>query len=328
MNKVLKVFGLTVLAFVVILGAGWIYFESSFPKVKPAGNITIKATPARLERGRYLANHVAACVHCHSKRNWKYYTGPVVSGTEGMGGEPFDKKLGIYGRNITPAHIGDYTDGQLVRVIRTGVTNTGEALFPIMPYQGYAKMSREDLYSVIAYIKTLKPIQNEVPGRHLGFPLNLIVKTIPKDSPFQPAPAPSDTLAYGKYLVSIAGCVDCHTPMKKGKFVQGMEFAGGTEFNIPHTGIIRSANITPDRTTGIGNWDKLTFIERFKMYNSPESRRIPVSEGSMQTVMPWTDFAGMTREDLGAIYTYLRTLKPIKHNMIRFVPVAETKEAN
>lgn len=327
MNKVLKVLGAILLAIAVVIAAGLIYFNSTFPKVGPPdNNLTITATPARLERGQYLANHVSACIHCHSKRNWKYYSGPVVPGTEGMGGELFDPDLGIYAKNITPATIGNYSDAELIRVIRSGVTNKGKALFPIMPYQLFAAMSREDLYSIVAYIKTLKPIPNEVPERHLGFPLNMIVKTMPKDSPINDkAPSPADTLAYGKYLATIAGCVDCHTPTEKGKFIEGMEFAGGMEFELPGFGTIRSANITPDKQTGIGDWNKGAFIERFKMYDSPQAKTIKVGAGGMQTIMPWTDYAGMTTQDLGAIYTYLHSLKPIENQVIRFVAASDVK---
>lgn len=319
MSKVLKVLGIILVVLMVIIGAGLIYFQRSFPRVQPAKDITIDATPARLERGAYLANHVSVCIDCHSKRDWKHYSGPVVPGSEGIGGELMDPELKVYARNITPANIGDYTDGELVRAIRVGVTNKGEALFPIMPYQGYAAMSKEDLYSVIAYIRTLKPLDHEVPKRHLGFPLNLIVKTMPKDSPLpDKSPSPADTVAYGKYLLTISGCVDCHTPREKGKLIEGMEFAGGMEFPLPGFGTIRSANITPDQQTGIGDWNKEAFIQQFKMYDSPESRKIPVEPGGMQTVMPWTMYAGMTEQDLGAIYTYLRTIEPVKHQIIRY----------
>ena len=150
--------------------------------------------------------------------------------------------------------------------------------------------------------------------------MNLIVKLIPPHS-YNPSPTPdkNDKPGYGKYLVTIAGCSDCHTPMEKGKRLPGMDFAGGFEFKLP-MGTIRSANITPDPDLGIGKWTKEDFIKRFKSMESDSSKNIVVREGEFNTVMPWTMFAGMEVEDLGAIYEYLRTLTPVSHIVVRFTP--------
>jgi hypothetical protein len=76
-------------------------------------------------------------------------------------------------------------------------------------------------------------------------------------------------------------------------------------------------NITPD-PTGIGSWDKATFVSRFKMY--ADSGYVPqkVKAGEFNTVMPWTMYAGMSKQDLEAIYTYLKTLKPANNVVERF----------
>jgi hypothetical protein len=98
-----------------------------------------------------------------------------------MGGEMFDKTVAnipgvLYAKNITPAGIGDWTDGEILRAITVGVNKKGEALFPLMAYNRFRHMSQEDLYSIIAYLRTLKPIENKIPERTLDFPLNFIVK--------------------------------------------------------------------------------------------------------------------------------------------------------
>lgn len=93
----------------------------------------------------------------------------------------------------------------------------------------------------------------------------------------------------------------------------GMDFAGGHEMPLPSGQIVRSANITPDFDTGIGAWDKAYFINRFKEYADSTKSHIPVAKDSENTVMPWMMYAGMTVEDLGAIYSYLRTLQPVKN---------------
>lgn len=94
--------------------------------------------------------------------------------------------------------------------------------------------------------------------------------------------------------------------MEKGQRIAGMELAGGMEFPFPEGGLVRSANITPDRATGIGV---------FKASATPQARSERVEPGDLQTVMPWTMYGGMTEEDLGAIYTYLRTVDPVENEV-------------
>ena len=105
-----------------------------------------------------------------------------------------------------------------------------------------------------------------------------------------------------------------------------MKFAGGHRFDIPNHGTAQSANLTPDPETGIGNWSKEEFISRFQRFRSPETAHIAVPKGQPNTVMPWSGFAGMTDEDLSAIYDYLRTVPAIKNKVEHFaeksLPVA------
>jgi hypothetical protein len=140
-------------------------------------DLTVQATPKRLARGAYLANHVSVCIDCHSTRNWDYFSGPPVAGTEGKGGEVFDESLGfpgtIYAHNITPAALGSVNDGVVYRAITTGLDKNGKAMFPLMPYQHFNLMSEEDILSIIAYIRKLKPIGNTPPLTTLKFPMNL-----------------------------------------------------------------------------------------------------------------------------------------------------------
>jgi hypothetical protein len=81
---------------------------------------------------------------------------------------------------------------------------------------------------------------------------------------------------------------------------------------------LRSGNITPDNETGIGKWTKDEFINKFKSYDKPEMRNVPVKAGEYNTIMPWTMYGGMTVEDLSAIYSYLRTVKPISNKVEKF----------
>ncbi|MFN8164588.1 MAG: cytochrome C [Bacteroidia bacterium] len=323
MKKALKIIGVLLLLVVLFAVGGIIYLNSAFPKVGAAKEIKVEITPERLARGEYLAKNVSGCVDCHSMRDWSLYGGPRIPGTEGKGGEKFDKALAgipgvVYPRNITPAGIGDWTDGELLRMITTGVNKKGEAMFPIMPYMHYRNMSQEDLYSIIAYIRSLKPIENKIPDRTLEFPMNLIVKTIPEPQPesFPSIPSKSDTIAYGQYMTNAATCFDCHTKLEKGKVIPGTEFSGGMTFCM-NGNCVTSANITPDNETGIGLLSKEDFLNKFRFYRDSAANKIPVVDGK-QTAMPWQFYCGMTDEDLGAIYAYLRTVPAVKHKVEKF----------
>jgi hypothetical protein len=154
----------------------------------------------------------------------------------------------------------------------------------------------------------------------MAMPLPLVVRTIPKAPEFRPIPPMSDRVAYGEYMTNAAGCGECHTPMDgQGTPLPGMNFAGGFEFPLPGGGVVRAANITPEADTGIGTWTEQQFIDKFKAFEGVPARPLSAQEQRENTVMPWLGYAGMTREDLGAIFTYLRTLKPVlnrvkKHN--------------
>ena len=330
MKKVLKILGIIGAVIVVILIIGIIYFNVKYPDINPPSNIKVVSTPEKISRGEYLANHVTVCIDCHSTRDWTKFSGPLTKGTEGKGGFDFGPAEGIpgnvYAKNITPAAIGDWTDGELIRAITQGVNKKGKALFPLMPYLNFNHLNREDLEAIVCYVKSLKPIDNKVPETELNFPLNFIVKTIPPKT-YEPSGGinKADTAAYGKYLATIASCGGCHTPAEKGEPIPGMYLAGGMEFHTPW-GVVKSANITPEPETGIGNWTKEKFISTFKKYSTENGKNIPVDSNSFNSVMPWTMFGGMTEEDLGAIYEYLRTLKPVRHLVVKYIPI--TAEMN
>ena len=331
MKKILRVIGI-ILGIVVIAVIGFlIYFNSTHPNVAAAKDIHVEITPERLERGKYLANYVTNCIDCHSKRDFTKFSGPIVPGTEGMGGEVFDGPKAdvpgvIYARNITPAGIGDWTDGELFRAITVGVNKKGEALFPLMPYTHFSKMSQEDIYSIISYIRSLKPIENKIPERKLDFPLNLIVKTIPKDldGPLPPAPDRANTLAYGEYMVNAVACIACHTKLEKGQMLPGTEFAGGFKFCIDGH-CATSANITPDNETGIGLLTKEAFLDKFRFYRDEKAKNIPVGKGGNNSPMPWGLYSHLTNEDLSAIYDYLRTLPPVVNKVEKYSVQTEPK---
>ncbi|KAA3654101.1 MAG: cytochrome C [Calditrichaeota bacterium] len=326
MKKLFIVFGGIVLLLVLVIVGGMAYLQTAFPKVSPAPSFTIDQTPERVARGEYLVKHVMACLDCHSEKNRAFYSQPIVPGTEGKGGKMFPGVPGkLYMPNITPAALSSWTDGQILHSITAGVGKDGEPLAPMMPFTEYRYLSKQDAAAIVAYLRSMPAISNEqpIPESSLNFPLNLIFRTIPKDPEPSAQPDPAEKVAVGKYLTQIAGCKFCHTQMVQGKMAEGMEFAGGHEFPVPDYGTTRSANITPDDETGIGDWDEDDFIGMFKTFADSMGRQIPVKIGEKQTEMPWTLYAGMTEEDLSAIYAYLQTVKPVKNEVEIFTPTDE-----
>jgi mono/diheme cytochrome c family protein len=213
----------------------------------------------------------------------------------------------------------DWTDGEIYRTITTGVNKDNKPIFSIMPWDNYGRMDPEDVKDIIAYIRTLPAQSNEPPVSDADFPMNFILNTLPHAATGGERPSPADQVAYGAYMVNAAACGVCHTKQEKGKIV-GEPFAGGFEFGFPDGSIVISANITPDKETGIGDWNELGFITKFKQYADSNYHALIIKPGQMQTVMPWTMYSGMDSADLKAIYAYLRIIKPVKNQVTKWRP--------
>lgn len=328
MKKLLKVATYLVGAVVLLLICGLAFLQLGFPKVDPAPELTLEYSPDRIERGAYLANHVTVCMDCHSTRDFSQFSGPPTPGTLGAGGDKFDHSMGLpgvfYAKNITPHGISDYSDGELFRLITTGVTNDGRPMFPLMPYSYYGKMDPEDIYDIIAYIRSLPSVTSEIPDSKADFPVNLILRTMPQNAEMAKKPTPTDQVAYGAYLVNASGCIECHTQVSpQGVIIPELAFSGGRTFPFPDGSKVSSSNITQCPDTGIGNWDEAAFVARFKQYADSGYVNPKVNPGEFNTIMPWTMYAGMKEEDLKAIFAYLKTITPIKNEVVRFTSAAQ-----
>ena len=222
----------------------------------------------------------------------------------------------VVASNITPdveTGIGSWSDGEKIRSIREGVDRDGNALLPMMPYTDYRLMSDMDVESVVAYLNSLAPIRHALPKTRVDFPINLLIKSVPRPVGHVAPPERSDPQKYGKYLAALAGCGGCHTPKHKGRRLVGMDFAGG-EIISSQAGSVVTANITPDLDTGIGKWSPAFFQKKIYEYKDYAEHGSPPMAGPQSfTLMPWLAFSGLTREDLGAIYAFLRSVKPVRH---------------
>ncbi|HKR64021.1 MAG TPA: c-type cytochrome [Thermoanaerobaculia bacterium] len=325
MKTFFKVVGIVLLVIVALAAIGVSYLVLRKPAQRPASADRIQATPERVARGEYLVKHVSACFDCHSERTMAYGM-PMVPGREGVGGFVWDAKIGFPGTlaaaNITPdldTGLGKWSDGEIIRAIREGVNRDGNALFPIMPYGHYRRMSDDDVASVVAYLRSMKPQRYERPKKALQAPLNIIEKFIPKplEGPVT-APSRANTVVYGEYLSQIAACHECHTPKDdKGNAIPGKDLAGGFEMHTPQFRVI-SANITPHPSTWMGHATKEEFIGRFRSFASFNASNAPQAQKGRNTLMPWLTYSGMTDEDLGALYDYLKTVPPVENKINSF----------
>lgn len=321
MNRVAYFFGCLLAAIIT----GCVHPNVKTDRGERLTTFDVKTSPERVERGRYLTTHVAACMDCHSRRDWSRLAGPILPGTLGAGGQEYGKNYGLpgryYGRNLTPAALKNWSDQELLVAITAGVDKRGKPLFPLMPYRNYHQMQVDDATAIIAYLRTLEPIVNDVPPSRTPVPLKLALRLMPHRAVLRTERRPGDMttlsgVAYGRYLTQLAGCADCHTKRIGGNLAKQAPFAGGMAVRMEH-GTVRSPNLTPDPETGIGRWSRADFLARFGAYD-PATYKAPAVAGGFNTIMPWTLYAGMTDRDLGAIYDYLRTVKPVKNRVTTF----------
>ena len=266
-------------------------------------------------RGQYLVD-LLGCANCHTEG--QLFDRPVPNGylagsSTGIG-YPNDANPGIvFPANLTPHRetgLGNWTDDEIARAIREGVSRDGTALFPVMPYLDFASMDDEDVASVVVYLRSIPAVRNVVPVRQLPFPLEYIARTIPKPvsqpQPSHPAATPEDR---GKYLVTIASCGGCHTPAdEQGAPMTALAFGGGARFEDPGNNMtpIFSMNITQD-ASGIAHYDESLFIQ--VLHSGQITGRM------LSHIMPFEFFRNITDDDLRDMWAYLKSRPPVKHRV-------------
>jgi len=252
-----------------------------------------------VKRGDYLVNGILTCGNCHSPK------GPTgdIPGKEFSGGLSWDEPpFKVTAPNITQdkeTGIGSWTDAQIKTLLRTGMMPNGVHIAMIMPTGFYHIMTERDLDAVVAYLHTIKPIKNTVAAPIYKMPQ--VEHVIPGgEKPYSEADM-SDKLKKGFYLVTIAHCMECHTPMEKGMRLWTTRLgAGGFDFPGPW-GVSTSRNITSSKGKGIGNW---TDAEIKRAITTGVTR-----DGShLKPPMGFHYYATLTPDDLDAIVAYLRTV--------------------
>ncbi|HEY4661201.1 MAG TPA: cytochrome c, partial [Terriglobales bacterium] len=176
---------LAVLIIVVAAAAVKVFGLRTFigPRKRELTAQTFTSTPARLERGKYIADSMG-CLYCHSPHDWSKRDEPIPAGMQGAGQQlPYlDLPGKIFAPNLTPDRetgAGTWSDDALARAIREGIGHDGRALFPIMPYTHYRTMPDEDLASVVVYLRSLPPVRNSSPKTEIIFPVKYLIRNAP-----------------------------------------------------------------------------------------------------------------------------------------------------
>ena len=192
----------------------------------------IELTEERIQRGEYMTLTVIGCQGCHSERAIDRYGFPPREDRVLAGGVIF-RDIGerAITPNLTPYALGDWTDQQIFDAITRGVRPDGRVLAKEMPYERYGTMDPEVIYDVIAYLRSIEPVEAgpypaEFPGEHVAFE--------PRFGELVEPPPSASTEERGAYLVNAAGCDGCHVGTGDG--LDGAKLAGGRVFDLTGRG--------------------------------------------------------------------------------------------
>lgn len=273
----------------------------------------VEITPARVERGKKLAQLL--CANCHKNPATGNLTGEPMLDAPPQFGK-------IFSQNITQDKtygIGDWTDGELIYLLRTGIKRDGKFAPPYMAKLPH--MADEDINSVIAFLRSDDPMvaAQAVPDHPCEpsfltkFLCCVAFKPVAMPDHKIEMPDTTNLVEFGKYLAFNLECFACHSADFKTMNVEHPEksegyFGGGNKpLNLEGKEMV-TQNLTPDKETGIGNWTEERFINALKygtMQDEPALR------------YPMVPYIQLTDYEAKAIYTFLRTVPPIKNKVPR-----------
>ncbi len=294
MKKILKwigivlggLIGLLIILFFVLYGIT----EYRLNKVYdfPAESLQIPTDAGSIAQGKHLVQAVAGCRGCH---------GDNLAGQAMINQPPL---MTLYSANLTPGKgsaTASFSNADWVRAFRQGVGPDGKTLL-MMPSANLSQLSDSDLADIIAYLKTLPPVDNQVPPLKVGpvghiliamgqFNSLIEVDLIDHSQQVQ-VPAAGVTAEYGHYLVTVGSCGDCH-----GEKLAGLKMIPG--------GTVPSANLTP--AGPLQSWTEADFLNALHNGVRPDGTQLIEA-------MPWKEYGGMTDDELKAIWLYLKSLPP------------------
>ncbi len=305
------VFGAIVL--LIVIGAAYINFSGIPVYDTEKVELQVHATPQAVERGRRLVSML--CANCHMNRETRKLTGKKLLDVPPEFGE-------IYSPNITQDKeygIGNWTDGELLYLLRTGIRKDGRYCPPYMAK--LPLMADDDLKAIIAFLRSDHPMVTADPTPDTPPQPSFLTKLLCRIA-FKPLPMPAapiampdttNTVAWGEYLAHNLDCYACHSAdFKTNNYLDPPKskgyFAGGNKLYNEEGDIVLSANLTPDKETGIGNWQKEEFIRAVRFGIGRDNRAL---------AYPMLPYAQMTEAEAGAIYDYLQTIPPVVNKVSR-----------
>jgi mono/diheme cytochrome c family protein len=271
------------------------------------------ATPAQIERGRYLAL-AGNCASCHTTADGKPFAGGVV----------FETSFGkIYSTNITPdaqAGIGNWTEQQFRQALREGVRTNGEHLYPAFPYTSFTKITDDDAGALFAYLKSVPAVSAKAPENDMSWPYSMrslmsVWNALYFDAgPYRPDAGKSKEWNRGAYLVeSLAHCSACHSPRNSlGAEESDMALTGGA-YTDHVTADMKRAWSAPNLTSasnGLGSWT----VDDLAAYLKTGKNAYAITFGPMNEVV-MNSTRHLADADIHAMATYLKSLPPNEGNL-------------
>ena len=306
-------------ALLAVAFVGYVQVAWNRPVDRPVVPMQAPRDLQHVLKGQYLYERSLLCWNCHGSQGSRSPSEPQA------GGHEFDMtSIGpgfgyAYGSNLTPdvdTGVGAWSDGELVRAIREGVDRDGRVIFPVMAYQFYHGLSDGDALAIVAYMRSWPPVRNVVPANRLSFAAKALkaISLIKPEAPITTrveAPPRGATVEYGEYVAwRRSGCAECHTPRdpQTARLDMSRPMAGGL-FPFPEEGFTTTgSNLTPDVGTGIGGWTEEQFVVAVQTGVRPNGT-------VMLPFMPWPSYAAWSRDDLHAIWLYLRSVKAVSHRV-------------
>ncbi|MGH6623574.1 MAG: c-type cytochrome [Burkholderiaceae bacterium] len=282
----------------------------------PALQASAQTPTSAVERGRYLVESILACGNCHTPKS---PAGEPIARRNLSGGLSFSLPpfVGV-ASNITPDRetgLGSWSDDDIKRAIVQGVRpNHGRLanthLAVVMATSFFKALTPSDQDAVVAYLRSVPAIRNEVPTPTYRAPQ--VHQPYPDaEAGFADAKM-GDPVYRGRYLATIAHCMECHSTFDKGVFDYSRLGAGGRWFDSkvvqgfpadwPGS---RAANITSHPTAGLGRWTDAEIKRAITQGISRDGRKL-------QPPMGFSYYAKLSPSDLDAIVAYLRTLPPLE----------------
>jgi mono/diheme cytochrome c family protein len=250
----------------------------------PQDAIAIPTDAASIARGKHMVEAVAVCTICHGLK-----LGGKLAFQDSFLGRGYTSNL-TRGRGGVGAI---YTDADWIRSIRYGVRPDGHGI-PFMPSDYYNKLSDADTGVIIAYLKSLPPVDNVRTRVEINLPARVLidlgvfgdlVRAAKINFGSARPPAPRND---GEYLVEIGGCTFCH----------GADLKGGQG---PEPGAPAGTDLT--RSGPLSGWSLSDFIGTMRNGVNPQGHAIDPK------FMPWLGYRNMTDAELETIWLYLRSLR-------------------